>query len=152
MEPIHPLEFTEIMSRTLTNESEMGEFQARWGSMLLKMRVMPPATFKLDVYKHLVQRLPGFNPGVTEFYRTARWLQPSEDSAEEAYQYSWDAARRLIARKRTEAMLGVRYTILGPAAARAATPAQPEKDTRVIMGRGGRSKDWFRKEIAILRK
>ena len=84
--------------------------------MLLQMRVIPPSNFKLDVYKSKVQHLPELHPDMVDYRRTIRWQVPNEQEAEEAYQWLWDAVRRLLTRTRAEILLAIRHSILDKSA------------------------------------
>ena len=64
VETVNPYELTDMTKLTLANATDLGAFQAKWDDMLLKMRLSPPSTFKLDVYKSQIQRVDALGPGV----------------------------------------------------------------------------------------
>ena len=71
-QPVNPYELMDMQAIVPPTDSSVGESQARWGDMLLQMRLVPPSIFKLTVYKSKVQHLSDLAPDMVEYRRVVR--------------------------------------------------------------------------------
>lgn len=80
--------------------------------MLLNMQARPPSQFKQACYKAQVGSLEEIRGEMVTSHQRVDWIQPTEEDAEEAYQWLWGAVRRALRRRRVEDMDKSRPSLL----------------------------------------